>query len=144
MAILYNAEWYAKHQNLCNEGIEIKSLTSRDISKANLDLFFGPKIDKNGWRYSGKQTRKEARKIESLYHKVTSKDKIVNSQLIATLARSMFAEFRGTIVNWANFVATLSQHIRDTKATSMEQYKTSQPLVIPQRSVARLQRYLSL
>ena len=40
MAVLYDAEWFAKHRNLCNKGIEVKSLSSCDISEAKLDSFF--------------------------------------------------------------------------------------------------------
>ena len=60
MAVLYDAERFAKHRNLCNKGIEVKSLSSCDISEAKLDSFFGPKVDKNGWRFNGRRTRDEA------------------------------------------------------------------------------------
>jgi hypothetical protein len=49
------------------EGVDVKSLTARNILDTILDSFFGVKIDKNGYRYNVKRTREEAKRIEALY-----------------------------------------------------------------------------
>lgn len=39
------------------EGVDVKSLTARNILNTTLDSLFGTKIDKNGYKYNIKRTQ---------------------------------------------------------------------------------------
>jgi hypothetical protein len=81
-------------------------VTSVDV---NIE-FFGPKMNKNRWKYDNQPNEKVAKKIVKIYGRVTRKQKVMNKQLSITFAKMIVAKAKVKPMNWASFGAhTLKQ-----------------------------------
>ena len=110
MATFKTPQWFETTRGLRNNGLDVLSLSNRDVSKDELAHAFGPKSSKNGWRYDHRLTSEAAREVEELYCRVTSKNKITNNELTLQFARGLLLEGKGVEVNWAAFAAHLHSH----------------------------------
>ena len=110
MATFKTPQWFETTRGMRNNGVDVLSLSNRDVSKDELAHAFGPKSSKNGWRYDHRLTSEAAREVEELYCRVTSKNKITNNELTLQFARGLLLEGKGVEVNWAAFAAHLHSH----------------------------------
>ncbi len=46
----FDAIWFVEHQNLHNDKKNVLSLTSANVNIENINNFFGPRFNKNGWK----------------------------------------------------------------------------------------------
>lgn len=124
------AEWFAEHQGLRNDGLDVRSLTNHDMPIEDNNEFFGPKHKKNGWIYNSKTPPKDSKKILAFYQRVNGEERVLNKQLTLTFARAIVAECKKIKLNWANYAAYLQRfrvEVRNTKAASMERQLNESP-----------------
>jgi hypothetical protein len=66
-------------------------ITSIDVNIGDINEFFGPKMNKNGWKYDNQHDEEVAKKIAKIYYKVTEKHKVMNKQVSITFAITIVA-----------------------------------------------------
>jgi hypothetical protein len=50
----HDVAWYVENMGLATRGIDILSLTKRNVPMSRIEEVFGSKISKNGYRYDRK------------------------------------------------------------------------------------------
>jgi hypothetical protein len=99
----FDAAWFVEHQSFHNDSENVLSLTSVDVNIEDINNVFGPRLNKNGWKYDNRPNAKTVKLIKKIYCLVTRKNKICNKQLTMLFARAIVAESKGKHVNWATF-----------------------------------------
>jgi hypothetical protein len=95
----FDVKWFVANWGLWNIGKDVLLITSVDVNIEDINEFFGPKMNKNGWKYDNQHDEEVAKKIAKIYCKVTKKHKVMNKQLSITF-------------NWAGFgVHTMKQRL---------------------------------
>jgi glycine cleavage system H lipoate-binding protein len=88
----FDATWFAEHRDLHNEGEDVLSLTNVDVSIDDINNLFGPRLNKNGWKYDTHPNVEMVKLIEKIYCLVTGKNKIYNKQLTMLFAKAIIAK----------------------------------------------------
>jgi hypothetical protein len=74
----FNFVWFAKHRSLCNDNEDVLSLTSVNVSIEDINNFFVPRLNKNGWKYDNRPNAKMVKLIKKIYCLFTRKNKVCN------------------------------------------------------------------
>jgi hypothetical protein len=90
MATFRTPQWFEATRGLRNNGLDVLRISQRDVNKEELAQAFGPKSNKNGWRYDYRLSPEAAREVEELYCRVISKNKITNNKLTLQFAWDSF------------------------------------------------------
>lgn len=106
-----DAKWYEKNRGLCNEGLPMELLTVEHATMEEICAVFGPKEDKNGWKFKDYVAADAATKIEELYRRVYDHASVTNNQLTLKFCRALLAQSKGHKVNWAAHAAN-SRRVR--------------------------------
>jgi hypothetical protein len=80
-------------------------VTSVDVNIEDINEFFGPRMNKNRWKYDDQLDEEVAKKIVKVYGRVTRKQKVMNKQLLITFAKMIVVEAKVKPMNWASFGA---------------------------------------
>jgi hypothetical protein len=89
----------------------VLSLTSVDVSIEDINNFFGPRLNKNGWKYDDCPYVEMVKLIKKIYCLVIEKNKICNKQLIVSFTKAIVPKSKGKHVNWVAF----SLHLKKQK-----------------------------
>jgi hypothetical protein len=68
-----DVKWIVTNEGLQNIGRDVLSVTSIDVNIEDINEFFGPKMNKNGWKYDNRPDEEVVKKIAKIYCKVTRK-----------------------------------------------------------------------
>ncbi len=74
----FNAIWFVEHQSLRNDVEDVLPLTSDDVNIEDINNFFGPRLNKNGWKYNNHLDVETIKLIKKIYCLVTGKNKVYN------------------------------------------------------------------
>jgi len=47
----FDVAQFAKHQGFCNDDENVLSLTNVNVNIEDINNFFGPRLNENGWKY---------------------------------------------------------------------------------------------
>jgi hypothetical protein len=78
-------------------------VTSVDANIEDIIEFFGPKMNKNRWKYDDQPNEEVAKKVIKIYSKVTRKQKVMNKQLSIIFAKMIVVEVKVKPMNSASF-----------------------------------------
>jgi hypothetical protein len=102
----FNVAWFVEHSSLCNDSEDVLSLTSANVSIKDINNFFGPKFNKNDWKYGNHPYAKIVKLVEKTYFFVIGKNKVCNKQLKVSIAKAIVVKSKGKHVNWELLVLT--------------------------------------
>jgi preprotein translocase subunit SecA len=137
VAVVYDAEWFNVNQGLRNEGLCLEYLSDAHAIVNEICSYFGPKLNKNGWKYEEYVEPIVATKIKKLWRRVYSQEDVTNKQLSFKFARGLVVEYKGFKVNWAEHAAsarTLRKNVKIKKAANEEKKMHFEEVFDKQRS----------
>ncbi len=78
-------------------------MTNIDVSQEDICALFGPRFDKNKWKYKSQTIVEFQGIIKSLYNCVFRKSHVLNETLSLEFAHGVVAENKWIEVNWATY-----------------------------------------
>jgi hypothetical protein len=72
----FDAAWFVEHQSLHNDHEDVLSLTNADVNIENINNFFGPRLNKNGWKHNDRPNAETIQLIKKIYCLVTGKSSL--------------------------------------------------------------------
>jgi hypothetical protein len=82
---------------------DLRDMANIDVSHEDICALFGPRFDKNKWKYKSQTIIEFQGIIKSLHTRVFKKYHVLNETLLLEFACGVVAENRGIEVNWVAY-----------------------------------------
>jgi hypothetical protein len=90
-------------QGLWGIGKDLRNMTNINVSQEDICALFGPRFDKNKWKYKSQTIIEFQSIIKSLYTHVFRKYHVLNETLLLKFACGVVVENNGIKVNWVAY-----------------------------------------
>jgi hypothetical protein len=99
----FDLYYFIDAQGLRSINKYLKNVTNTVVFQEDICALFGPRFDKNGWKYKLQITVEFQGIIKSLYTCVFRKSHVFNETLSLEFAHGVVAENKRIEVNWATY-----------------------------------------
>lgn len=95
----YEEEWFAMNKGLPNLRLDVTQITNKKVNVKEINVFYGSKQRKNGWKYNECPRAEVVQHVGDLYQCINGKPKVLNNQINLGFTRAIVAESKCFQIN---------------------------------------------
>jgi hypothetical protein len=88
----YDEEWFAMNKGLLNLRLDVTQITNKKVNVKEINVFYGLKQKKNGWKYNERPRAEVVQHVGDLYQCINGKPKVLNNQINPGVIRAIVVE----------------------------------------------------
>jgi hypothetical protein len=99
----YDEEQFSMNKGLLNLRLDVTQITNKEVNVKEINVFYGSRQRKNGWKYNEHPRAKVVQHVGDLYQHINGKPKVLNNQINLGFMRVIVVESKCFQIKWVGY-----------------------------------------